>query len=103
MRAARASFAHPLGGPAQVAALELPVPDIEEATDAYARTLGIEFSDIDPRSAHAIIGRQEVRLRHGAPLWNPAVIEIDVDRGPGAASAAPYEVDAVGLRWRIRG
>ena len=84
-RAARASFVHPLGGPARIAALELPVPDIEEATDAYARTIGIEFSDIDPRSAHAVIGRQAIRLHHGAPLWNPAVIEIAVDRAPGAA------------------
>jgi catechol 2,3-dioxygenase-like lactoylglutathione lyase family enzyme len=102
-RAARASFTHPLLGPARIAALELPVPDIEEATDAYAQTLGIEFSDIDPRSAHADIGGQMVRLHHGAPLWNPAVIEIAVDRALGAASTDAREIDAVGVRWRIRG
>lgn len=102
-RAARASFVHPLGGSARIAALELPVPDIEEATDAYVRTVGIEFSDIDPRSAHAVIGGQVVRLHHGAPLWNPAVVEIVVDRAPGASGTAPHEIDALGVRWRIRG
>lgn len=102
-RAARASFAHPLGGSARVAALELPVPDIETTTAAYARTVGIEFSDIDPRSARAAIGAQVVRLHHGAPLWNPAVIEIAVDRAPGASGTAPHEIDALGVRWRIRG
>jgi len=101
-RAARASFAHPLGGPARIVALELPVPDIEAATDAYARTVGIEFSAIDPRSAHAVIGSQLVRLHHGVPYWNPAVVEIAVDRAPGSPGGAPREIDALGVRWRIR-
>jgi hypothetical protein len=102
-RAARASFAHPLGGSARITALELPVPDIEEAAHAYARTVGIEFSDVDPRSAHATVGVQVVRLHHGAPLWNPAVVEIVVSGSPGAARPAAGEVDLLGVRWRIRG
>ncbi len=99
-RAARASFAHPIGGPARITALELPVPDIEGASNAYARSVGIQFSDIDPRSAHATIGSQVVRLHHGAPLWNPAVVEISVG---GTTEIARREVDAVGVRWRFPG
>lgn len=102
-RAARARFVHPIGGPARVTALELPVPDIEAAVNAYARTIGAQFSDIDPRSAHAAVGPQVVRLHHGAPLWNPAVVEIAIDRAPGASGTAPREIDALGVRWRIRG
>jgi hypothetical protein len=102
-RATRAAFAHPLGASARVVAVELPVPDIEAATDAYARTLGFEFSDTDPRSAHAAIGAQAIRLHHGAPFWNPAVIEIAVDRAPGASDTASHEIDVLGVRWRIRG
>ncbi|MBA3878049.1 MAG: hypothetical protein C0498_14230, partial [Anaerolinea sp.] len=102
-RAARAGFVHPIGGPAHVTALELPVPDIAKATSAYARTVGIAFSDIDPRNAHAAVGPQVVRLHHDAPWWNPAVVEIVVDRAPDASGSAPREIDALGVRWRIRG
>jgi len=101
-RAARASFAHPIGGPARVTAVELPVPDIEAATDAYARSVGVQFSDIDPRSAHAAIGSQIVRLHHGAPLWNPAVVEIALVGPAQATHSAHREIDAVGVRWRLR-
>jgi hypothetical protein len=96
----RAALAHPLGGPARVAVLELPVADIEAAAEAYARTVGIRFEDTDPRGASVVVGSQVVRLRHGAPLWNPAVIEIE-PIGFAPASAA-REVDALGVRWRIR-
>ena len=98
-RAARASFAHPIGGPARIVAVELPVPDIEATANACARSVGVQFSDIDPRSAHAAIGSQVVRLHHGAPLWNPAVVEISVG---GIRELAGREIDVVGVRWRIR-
>ena len=98
-RAARASFAHPIGGPARIVAVELPVPDIEATANACARSVGVQFSDIDPRSAHAAIGSQVVRLHHGAPLWNPAVVEISVG---GIREPAGREIDVVGVRWRIR-
>jgi hypothetical protein len=103
-RAARASFAHPLGSRARIAALELPVANIEATADAYARTVGVGFSDIDPRSAHAAIGSGVVRLHHGAPFWNPAVVEVATEgraNAPVDAVAAAREVDAVGVRWRI--
>ena len=98
-RAARASFAHPIGGPVRITTVELPVPDIEATATACARSVGVQFSDIDPRSAHAAIGSQVVRLHHGAPLWNPAVVEISVG---GTRELAGREIDAVGVRWRIR-
>jgi hypothetical protein len=99
-RAKRADLAHPLGGPARIVVLELPVPDIEAAAEAYAGTVGIRFQDADPRGATATVGSQVVRLRHRAPPWNPAVVEIE-PLGFAPASAA-HEVDAVGVRWRLR-
>ncbi|TAJ99632.1 MAG: VOC family protein [Chloroflexota bacterium] len=98
-RAERADLAHPLGGPARIVAIELPVPDIEAAADAYAGTVGIHFADAGPRGATATVGPQVVRLRRGAPLRNPAVVEIE-PLGFAPARAA-VEVDAVGVRWRI--
>jgi hypothetical protein len=99
-RAERADLAHPLGGPARIIALELPVPDVEAAADAYARTVGIRFPEIDPRGATNTVGSQVVRLSHGAPLWNPAVVEIEAIGFTPAPSSR--EVDALGVRWRIR-
>lgn len=99
-RAARAGLAHALGGPARIAALELRVPDVAAAAAAYGRTVGIEFEDVDPRGATAAVASQVVRLHHGAPFWNPAVVEI---LGLAARPDAPArEVDALGVRWRIR-
>jgi hypothetical protein len=99
-REERGALVHPFGGPARVAALDLPVPDIEAAADAYARTVGIAFPDTDPRGAAAMVGSQVVRLRHGAPLWNPAVVEIETVGFTPVPSSR--EVDALGVRWRIR-
>ena len=76
------------------------MPDVETAAEAYARTVGIRFPDMDPRGASTVVGSQTVRLRHGAPLWNPAVVEIEsVGVTPAPTSG---EVDALGVRWRIR-
>lgn len=99
-RAERAELAHPLGGPARITALELPVPDVEAAAEAYARTVGITFPDTDPRGATTVVGSQVVRLQHGAPLWNPAVVEIEAIGFTPARTSR--EVDALGVRWRIR-
>lgn len=99
-RAERAALVHPSGRPARVTALELPVANVAAAADAYDRDIGVAFGDVDPRGATARVGTQEVRLRHGAPLWNPAVVEIV---GVGVdAGAATREIDALGVRWRVR-
>ncbi len=102
-RATRASFAHPVGGPVRVVMLELPVPDVGAAAEAYTATVGIEFTEIDPRSAHAVIGSQVIHLHHGAPLWNPAVVEIASGGTFGRPDLASREIDALGVRWRIAG
>jgi hypothetical protein len=46
------------------------------------------------------VGSQVVRLRHGAPLWYPAVVEIETVGFTPVPSS--HEVDALGVRWRIR-
>lgn len=102
-RASRAALAHPLGGPARISALDLPVPDVAAAAGAYARMIGIVFTEIDPRRASAIVGSQAVQLSHGAPLWSPAVVEIAVGGPESASTSVLHEVDVLNVRWRIRG
>ncbi|MCI0583457.1 MAG: VOC family protein [Chloroflexi bacterium] len=99
-RAERARLAHPLGGPARVVAIELPVPDIQTTANAYLLTLGISFADMDPRGASTSVAGQAIRLHHGAPLWNPAIVDIEAVGFTPAATGR--EVDALGVRWRIR-
>lgn len=105
-RAARASLAHPIGGPARILGLELPVPDVATTAAAYAATTGLK---VDPTSATTHIGEQWVRLVPGSPLADPAVIELGVELVAGAdylgstEHGVPREIDALGVRWRIRG
>ena len=95
VRETRARYAHPLGSGARVAALELPVRDVAATAASYWRTLGIELAVGDDRGAAGHVGSQEVRLRTGQPLVDMAVIEV------AAHEAAPGEVDALGVRWRV--
>lgn len=95
-RAARASFVHPLGAPARIAGLEVPAPDPRAVAAAYRRTTGLVF-DADLR---ATVGDQIVRLVAGEPLLTPAVVDIELGR---PTPLGERTVDALGLRWRIRG
>lgn len=99
-RADRATYRHPLGSKARAVGLELPVPDVAAAVDRYAQTLGLAITAIggdgDPEVAEGHVGTQLVRLRTGRPLDDPAVVEIAAD------GAEAREVDALGVRWRIR-
>src|SRR3972149_6864525 len=64
-----------------------------ELTGPFARSIAPN------RAGAAATGGWRVGgLRQGAPLWNPAVVEIE-PLGFAPARAA-LEVDAVGLRWR---
>jgi hypothetical protein len=98
-RAARAAFAHPLGGPVELIGIELPVPDIHTTSAAYAETIGLR---VDPTSSIAHVGDQSIHLVRGRPLFEPAVVELELEseepRGPRPARRA---VEAVGVRWRI--
>lgn len=96
-RAARATFAHPLGGRVRVVGLELPIPDVVAATAAYTVTVGLM---VDASSATAHVGEQSIRLVPGRPLTDPAVVELEVE---GLVSPRRRDVDACGVRWRIRG
>lgn len=99
-RAERAGLIHPAGGTARVSALELPVPDVEKAARTYDRTIGLVFDEVELRLAVAWIGDQRIRLRHGAPYWNPAIVEVVVD---GLDERLERSIDALGVRWRIVG
>jgi len=96
-RAAREAFVHPLGGPARVVGLEIPVPDVAAASAAYARTVGLQ---VDSESATAHVGEQSVRLIPGRPLDDPAVVVVEIVGGDGTHRR---DVDAVGVRWRLEG
>jgi hypothetical protein len=91
-RAARASEAHPGGGPVRVTGLTVPVPDVAAAVEAYGRTLGLVVAGDPPTSA---IGDQRISLVPGTPLDDPATIDLR------AASGSALVVDALGVRWRI--
>ena len=95
-RAARAVFEHRLGGRARVAGLEIPVPDVAAAAAAYAQTVGLA---VDASSSTAHVGDQSIRLVPGRPLTDLAVIELELESG---AAAPRRDVDACGVRWRIR-
>jgi hypothetical protein len=94
-RAERGAFRHPLGGPARVRGLELPVPDVAEVATAYTHALGLEF---DPQTAIAQVGDQWIRLLPGQPFADPAVVVIGLLEGEPAVLG---DVDAVGVRWRV--
>ena len=100
-RAARAGFVHPLGGPARVVGIELPVPDVVAVSAAYEATLGLR---VDSASATAHVGDQSIRLMRGRPLIDPAVVVIEVlDAAGGVGANRRRDADAVGVRWRIEG
>jgi hypothetical protein len=94
--AARAAFEHPLGGRVRVVGLEIPVPDVTAAAAAYAQTVGLE---VDASSSTAHVGDQSIRLVPGRPLTDPAVVELALE---GAPTVVRRDVDACGVRWRIR-
>ena len=97
-RAARRALAHPLGGPARLAVLELAIDDVSSTSLRFSRTVGLRFrpSLVGAGARDADIGGQTVRLR---PRGG----------GPGAAAvhlvaAVPEErdVELLGCRWVVR-
>lgn len=90
-RAARARFVHPAGGVAVATGLTLPVPDVSRTARAYETTVGLRFDGDQPR-AH--IGDQVITLAPGAPLVDPAIVDLRL------APARAFDVVALGVRWR---
>jgi len=91
VRAERAAFVHPAGGPATVATLTLPVPDPAATAGLYRRVLGLAF---EGNPLQARIGDQHVRLVAGTPLVDPAIVDLRFEDG------VRFDVEAVGVRWR---
>lgn len=93
-REARAKEQHPIGTPARLARVELPVTDIGDANLRLLRTLGLQFRpSLAGRGARdTTIGTQTLRLVSGADLH------------PQVTLKAGYEelnLELLGLRWQL--
>lgn len=95
-RAARAAEIHPVGGPVHLEVLEIPVANLRSVHDRYLRAIGLAFrpSLAGGGARDLSIGRQVVRLRR---VDGPPVVRLH------APSAPSGSVDALGLRWIVRG
>jgi hypothetical protein len=97
-RADRARFRHPLGGPVALETLELPVDDVNLASQRFGRAVGLRFRpSLEGGGARdANLGEQIVRLRprRGGP--GAAIIRL---RGPVTGERA---AELLGCRWVVR-
>jgi catechol 2,3-dioxygenase-like lactoylglutathione lyase family enzyme len=85
-RATRAAFEHPLGGPARLIRLELPVADVARASLRLLRELGLQFrpSLAGQGARDTSIGEQVLRLLPARPGSSPAIV---LRAGSAATSA----------------
>ena len=97
-RAARRALAHPLGGPARLAVLELSIDDVSRTTLRFSRTVGLRFrpSLAGAGARDADIGGQTVRLRPRGGGLGAAAVHL--------VAAVPEErgVELLGCRWVVR-
>ena len=97
-RAARGAELHPIGGPVWLEVLELPIPDLPTAIQAFARAAGLRFrpSLAGGGARDTNLGRHIVRLR---PTRGTLMT-------PGIGLASPVgddrSVEALGCRWTVR-
>jgi Glyoxalase-like domain len=97
-RAARSTEHHPIGGPVRLEVLELPIPDLPTAIQAFARAAELRFrpSLVGGGARDTNLGRQIVRLR---PTRGTLMT-------PGIGLASPVgddrSVEALGCRWTVR-
>lgn len=106
-RRERGALVHPVGGPARITALELPVDDVSVVKAAYARSIGVEFKPVDGHTEAARLGAQEVRLRERSVPEDLAVVDVSVDLHRTDATGrhsvlTGRTIDAVGVGWRLR-
>jgi hypothetical protein len=94
-RAERAAMEHPLGGPARLVRVELPVSNMQAATMRVHRDAGVAFrpSLAGGGARDGAVGRQTLRLLPGGPAVAPRV----VIRGGGE----PREVSLLGCQWQV--
>ena len=97
-RATRGTQAHLVGGPVRLAALELPVDDVNGTIQRFLRTAGLRFrpSLAGGGSRDANIGTQIVRLRPRRGGSGAVVIHL------GAPVARERTADLLGCRWVVR-
>jgi hypothetical protein len=91
-RAARASYEHPVAGPARLMRLEVPCADPSAVADAYGSTVGVAFEAAGDRGLEARFGPQVVRL--AADPGDRPVIDLAGDW------PEPRDVVRLGIRWR---
>ena len=77
-RSARRALAHPLGGPARLAMLELPVDDVGRTSLRFSRAVGLRFrpSLAGAGARDADVGGQAVRLRRRPGGTGAAVVHL---------------------------
>lgn len=94
-RTRRATEEHPLGGPARLARVELPVADMKTMTMRIHRDLGLPFrpSLAGDGARDASVGRQILRLLRAGPGTLPAVVV----RG----GSSERSVELFGCRWQV--
>jgi catechol 2,3-dioxygenase-like lactoylglutathione lyase family enzyme len=94
-RAARAREVHPLGTPARLVRLELPVEDMRAATMRVHRDLGVAFRpSLEGGGARdGAVGSQTLRLAPAAPGRVPTIVV----RG----GTAPREAELLGCRFLV--
>ncbi len=94
-REARSVVVHPLGGPASLLRVELPVADTARATMRLLRDLGLQFrpSLAGGGARDTSIGAQTLRLRPAAAGGAPTI----VIRGGSAALTE----EVLGCRWEL--
>jgi hypothetical protein len=92
--AQRRAGIHPLGGPARLERLELPVAAMKQATMRVHRDIGVAFrpSLAGEGARDGAIGRQTLRLYPSFAGRRPTI----VIRG----GSEPVEVELLGCRWR---
>ncbi len=90
-RAARAAFAHPVGGRVRLSSLEIPVAHPRATAAAYAAVLGVELDE----AGRCVVGGQAIRLR--AADGAPPVVGLAADPGTPALDLVRF-----GIRWSRR-
>jgi hypothetical protein len=94
-RRERATFAQPLGGPARLERLEVPVSSTQRATMRVHRDVGVAFrpSLAGAGARDGAIGRQTLRLVPGSKTDPPRVVV----RG----GSVGREIELLGCRWQL--
>ncbi len=97
-RAARRALAHPLGGPARLAMLELPVDDVGRTSLRFSRAVGLRFrpSLAGAGARDADVGGQALRLRRRRGGPGAAVVHLVAPVPEGR------DAELLGCGWDVR-